>query len=281
MARRAAQRIEEHQTEGENLQDTQALDEAGQQEQSTRTGQVGEDELALARSVAKRMGWTPREEWKRDPDKWVDADQFLEQTPQEMESLKERNRRTAQAAADAIEDAQRRARVDAEAAVRAAAEARDPEAAAQAAKQLAKASGPPPQTMAWIGRNPWFNDDPDAQTLAVAEINRLAQSGASIDEQLDGAEAKIKRRFPEYFGQAERREERTEVRLSETRQAPAVQSASRGGTTRTKEKGFADIPPGDRALYAKHFSKRFEQMMKPEDAQKKYAASYWANKGEE
>ncbi len=277
---RPARKVEDPHIEGEEAENTQPLDEASQEGQSLRTGQVDEAELAVARSVAKRMGWTSKEDWKRDPAKWVDAPDFLERTPQELDSLKERNRRTAQAAAAAVEDAQRRAREEAEARVRAAAEAQDPEAAAAAARELAKASGPPPQTTAWIGRNSWFNEDPDAQALAVAEINRLAQTGASIEDQLEGAEAKIRKRFPEHFGQAERQEPKTESRLSESRHVPpAVQGGTRGADTRAKERGFADIPPGDRALYAKHFARRFEETMKPEDAQKKYAASYWANKG--
>jgi hypothetical protein len=73
------------------------------------------------------MGWTPKEDWKRDPAKWVDAPAFLEQTPRELEALKERNRRTAQAAADAIEDQRRQARSRRKPQIRAAAEAQDPD----------------------------------------------------------------------------------------------------------------------------------------------------------
>ncbi len=248
-----------------------------------RTGVV-EGELELARSVAKRMGWTPKEDWKRDPTKWRDAPEFLENTPKELDALKERNRRTAQAAEAAIEDAQRRARQEAEAAVRAAAEAQDPDAAEAAARQLAKASGPPPAVAAWIARNEWFNTDPTARVLAASVTERLSQEGRSISEQLEGAEAEVKRRFPEHFGQAEPQEERREVPLRESRHVanpPAVQGGARGGEIRAKEKGFADIPAGDRALYTRHFAKRFEQTLgTPEAAQKKYAASYWANKGD-
>src|SRR5690348_13392619 len=111
MARRAAQRVEE--TPEDEVQ-TQGLDEQAQQGQS-RTGQITEGELELARTLAKRMGWTPKEDWRRDPDKWQDAPDFLERTTSEVETLKERNRaleeskkRTAQAAADAIEEANRR-----------------------------------------------------------------------------------------------------------------------------------------------------------------------------
>src|SRR5258706_3104612 len=162
--------------EADTLSRKPPLDENQEQEQSYRTGQVSEGELDLARSVAKRMGWTPKEDWKRDPTKWVDAPDFLEQTPRELESLKERNRRTAQAASDAIEETQRRARAEAEDRVRL---AETPEERVAAARDFAAASGPHPETLAWMGRNAWFNDDPDARNMAATEINRSAQAGLS------------------------------------------------------------------------------------------------------
>lgn len=283
MPRPARKPADEPQIEGEDDANTQPLDEASPQEQSLRTGQVSQGDDDFVAALARRAGHLPKEEWKRDPNKWVDAKTYLERLPDELDSLKERNRRTAQAAADAIEDQRRQARIDAQAEIRAAAEAQDPERAETAAKRLAQVSGPPPQTVTWMGRNAWFNEDPDAQLLAVNEINRIAASGGSIEDQLEAAEAKVRRRFPEHFGQAERPEPEGEVKLSERRvsQPPAVQGGQRGGEIRTKEKGFADIPPGDRALYAKHFSRRFESSgLKPDEAQAKYARSYWANRGE-
>lgn len=279
---RPARKVEDPIIEGQDDADIQALDEASQEGQ-TRSGQVSEADDDFISALAKRAGHTSKEEWKRDPTKWVDARTYLERLPEEVKTLQERNRRTAQAAADAIEDSRRQARIEAQAEVRAAAEANDPDRAEVAAQRLAKVSGPPPQTVAWMGRNSWFNDDPDAQAMAVNEINRAAQAGASIEDQLSAAEAKIKKRFPEYFGQAERIEEPKEATLRETRHAatpPVVNQGTRGADVRTREKGFADIPAGDRALYQRHFAKRFESTMKPEDAQKRYAASYWANKGD-
>jgi hypothetical protein len=292
MARRAAQRA----------QDETLVDEHEDEGQSSRTGVITEDEhaLELSRSVAKRMGWTPREDWKRDPAKWVDAPDFLEQTPRELESLKERLKRTGQAAEAAMAEAQRQAQADAEARVRAAVEAKDPDEALRASRDLARTSGPPPQTVAWMGRNPWFQTDQDAQVLAVAEINRRAAMGASIEDQLEAAEQKVRLRFPEHFDPPSsfglRRDEsaegggQREVRLSE-RAAPVVQSGSRGGNATPKVKGFADIHAGDRALYQKHFAARFENSIRAKDkkltaeqvqeqARGLYAATYWREKEE-
>lgn len=263
-----------------DVEDTsgQAIDDAADAGQSLRSGPV-EDGQAFIEGVAKRAGWTPKEEWKRDPDKWVDAAGYLEKTPEQVSSLKERLARTAQAAADAIEDQRRQARIEAQAEIRAAAEAKDPEAAAAAAEKLAKVSGPPPQTVAWLSRNPWFDEDADAQVLAIAEVNRVAAQGGTIEDQLKAAEAKVRKRFPEHFGEV--KPDREEVSLRESNvKPPAVQSGTRGGNSTPKVKGFNDIPAGDRALYQKHFARRYEQTMKAEDAQKKYANAYWANKGE-
>lgn len=243
-----------------------------------RTGPVGEDDFLI--SLARKAKWVPKEEWKRDPDKWTDHRTYLERLPAELETLQERNRRTAQAAADAIEDERRRARAEAQTEIRAAAEAKDPERAEKAAERLAEASGPHPQTVAWMGRNTWFTEDPDARMLAAAEIQRVGATGASVEDQLAAGEAKARKLFPHYFGQAEEREEpKKEVRLSERTPPPALQGGTRGTGSHTKEKGFGEIPAGDRALYDKHFRRKYETYLKPDEAQAKYAKAYWANKG--
>lgn len=266
----------------EEQTDNEALDNGTQVVSEYRSGSV-EGELELARSVARRMGWTPQEEWKRDPARWVDAPEFLEKTPTELDTLKERLRRNSQAAADALEDERRKARIDAQNEIRAAAEAGDADRAARAAQQLEKASGPPPQTVAWIGRNAWFNEDEDARLMATTEVNRLAAQGASIEDQLAAAEAKVKKRFPEHFGQAETRREPEEVRTPDVRReapiAPKVQGGTRSTDSRPRARTFADIPPGDRALFDKHFRRRFEGQLGSKDAaETKYAASYWREK---
>ena len=264
------------------------LDVSEETGQISRTGLVSPSDIdvSVAESLAKRMGWRPKDEWTRDPAKWRDAVAYLGEVPNEINALKERNaalkernQRTAQAADAVIEQERARARQEAQEAIRAAAEAQDPDAAARAAERLASVSGPPPQTVAWLGRNGWFNSDMDAQALATAAINRAAQAGKSIDEQLEAGEEAVKRRFPEHFG-GSNAADRGEVRLSEAKAAPHVQSGARAAPVASREKGFGDIPSGDRAIYTRVFAKRYEGMgLKPAEAQAKYAASYWANKG--
>lgn len=283
------------------------LDNAGQEEQALRTGQVAQGDDELIPRIARRFGWRPKEELDRVPNNWLDAKDYLERTPDQLtperfeelraqkRALEERLRRSAQAAADAIEDSRRQARIEAQAEIRAAAEAQDPERAELAAKRLAEIpSGPPPQTVAWIGKNPWFETDPLARDFATSIVNARAKAGASIDDQLDAAESEVRKRFPEHFP-AEKRQERTEerpseggrsteVRLSESRRvqaAPAVAEGARGGGGAPKEKGFNDIPAGDRALYQQKLARKFEGRGKtPEEAKAIYAKAYWRELGE-
>jgi hypothetical protein len=132
-----------------------------------------------------------------------------------------------------------------------------------------------------MGRNAWFNEDPDAQLLAVNEMNVSPGPAPPSRTSWPRRRLKVRKRFPEHFGQAEVRPE-PEVQPEPRRAPPAVQGGTRTSEARTREKGFADIPPGDRALYQKHFARRFEESTgSKEAAEKKYAASYWRNKGDQ
>jgi hypothetical protein len=280
MARRSAAAVAE--TPADEAAD-KALDNTPETVSEYRTGSVSEGETEYGQAVAKRLGWTPKEEWTRDPSKWRDWDTYLDDTPKELDTLKERLRRTSQAAADAIEDERRRARIEAQSEIRAAAEAGDPDRAARAAQQLERTAGPPPQTVAWMSRNEWFNHDEDARMIATAEVNRLAQQGASIEDQLAAAEAKVKKIFPQHFGATAERKE-PEAKPDARRAAP-IPPQQHGGTRSaaapSRSKSFADIPAGDRAQFDKHFRKGFEQRLGSKDAaEQRYAATYWREKSE-
>src|SRR5690606_35489735 len=42
---------------------------------------------------AKSMGWVPQDEWKGDPDKWTDAQEYVERGEQVLPILRANNRR--------------------------------------------------------------------------------------------------------------------------------------------------------------------------------------------
>jgi hypothetical protein len=236
-----------------------------------RTGQVSEGELELARSVAKRMGWTPKEEWKRDPAKWVDAPDFLENTPRELEQAKDKLKRSAQANEAAIEEVRRQERLQALEEIRT--NAGDPEKVNAAVERVKAAEGPPPQVQAWVRDNPWFNEDPEAADYATSVSNRLAREGRPVAEQLEAARVAVMKRFPEYSGQA-RAAEPTETRLSEARRPP-VQAGSRGPSSAPKERGWGDLPSTARAAAAAFVKQYQRRGLTEADAQKRYADSYW------
>lgn len=291
----------------QTVEPTPPLDAQDQDGQSSRTGLVGEADIEVSRRVARQLGWKPKEEWERAPTNWKDAPEFLEETPRKFEELQARNRaaedrvkRTVQATADALEESRRQARIEAQAEVRAAAEAQDPERVIKAAEQLATVSGPPPQTVAWLGRNQWFNSDPDAQAFATAVVNRSARAGATIDEQLENAERETRKRFPEHFETARPEEPATdtrydperdkpradpnaEVRLSESRRiaaAPQVAQGSRSGSGAPKERGYNDISGADRGLFEQKLLRKYMgRGMTEQEAKTKYAASYWREQG--
>ena len=248
----------------------QLLDE--HPEADTLSGAIPEGELAIARSVAKRMGWTPQEEWTRDPAKWQDAPDFLENTPKVIADLKERSERTARAASAAIEDERRR---KVEAATKVIEQSEDPAERRQAAADLQQHAGPPPQTVAWMARNPWFQTDPAAQQTAIRAIQRGVAIGLSIEDQLAAGEEAARRDYPHYFNAG------TEQRLSDVRRqapiAPQVHQGSRaqnGGAP--KEKGFGDIPKADRDAFNGHLLKAFmANGQTKEQAEGRYARSYW------
>jgi hypothetical protein len=254
---------------------------------------------------AKKLGWTTKEEWDaagRDPDMHREVDDFLDSSPQYFQHLRKkvrdqenRMKRSNQAAAAALEDERRRGREEAEREAREAATAGDPERAAAAVKKAVEA-GPPPETVAWINRNGWFNEDPIAQAAAVAEVNRMAARGATNIEQLEAAEALVKKRFPEYF-EDESYEElpefitkkseppKREVKMSESKvvaqAANSTTSARVKDSRQSKEKTFKDIPAQDQAQYKKFFERKFMgRGMTAEQAQDRYARTYFGNQGE-
>jgi len=244
------------------------------------TSGLSEAELEVSRKVARKLGWIDKEEWsqKRDAAKWADADKFLENTPTEIANLKDRLKRMGQVNDTVLEEARIRGRNEAEALLKQAKENGDIDLAVKATKQLEQNSGPDARTVAWIGRNTWFNTDVAARAVAEDACNKAAHAGLSVEEQLEHAETAVRNRFPALFGEAKR--ETGEKRLSEVRTPPAVQSATRSNVSTSRKKdGWTDIPAADRQAMAKQaaqMANRFK--LEPKEVQDRLAKSYWANK---
>ena len=256
------------------------LDEAEQVD--NLSGQIGEAEDPFLAELAKSLGYKEAEEWTkdhgperpRDPAARLTVREFLADAPRHLAALKEQGERAAQAAAAAIEDERRRIRDEATRTIR---DSDDREERVTAAERLANNAGPPPETQAWLARNPWFQTDPDAQALVRSTVDRMAAQGATIGAQLEEAEKKVRQRFPEYFATG------TEQRLSDVRRQalnpPQVQQGSRAATNGApKEKGWSEIPRSDRDTFNSHLLRHFmSNDQTQEQAQARYARSYWAS----
>ena len=276
-------------------------------ENANRQEEQGDPVDAWKQEYARKLGWTSKDEWEqsgRDPEMWRDHNMFLDTSPGYFERLRKKNReyktrmeREAAAAAATIDEERRRAREEAIREAREAATAGDADRAAAAAERAATA-GPPPETQAWMAKNPWFNSDPDARALAASAVERAAAAGKSITEQLEIASNSVKKRFPEYFEeddldelpefitrQTTRKPEETpqrEVKMSQSAKVASAAAGTQSARVRTpnsnKEKGFNDLPSETKASYEKYFAKKFAGRYKSADeAREAYAKRYFSN----
>lgn len=257
---------------------TEPLDNTGGSVQASDVGEADDPFVP----IAKKAGWVELKDWTRDPKDHVEARTYVEGLPEALREKDERLRRTSQVAEAAAEEARQAGIREATERLKEAHRGGDEEAVVRAARDLAGPPQPLPQTVAWMGRNPWFKTDtnltgdPEATALAVAVIQTAERRGATVDEALEAGETATRRRFPELFGG---RVEKPALTLASVREPPRMAEGSRGITQRAKvEKGWADIPSADRRVYEKAFVKRMvRDGLKLEEAQERLARRYFAS----
>lgn len=193
---------------------------------------------------ASRMGWAPRHKFRGDPDRWVDADEFIERGEQMLPLALERNKvldRTVQtlqrqideqgnSIAKLVETSRRAEQVGYKRAMRelvakreAAVEAGDKEGFRAAEAEIRDLgpepeAPPPPQqrqqqpavdpaVTAWVGRNRWFDSDPIARNAAIAALDVVQRQypNDTMEEHLAEVEAQMREAFPRHFPAARRR----------------------------------------------------------------------------
>lgn len=256
---------------------------------------AGEADESPIRRVAKQLGWKTREESDLDPERFEDEEAFLSRTTAEVAALKEHNRnlherlrRQGQVAAELADQAALRAREELAAEIRRKAEAGDTQGVTEATQRLIQAT-PDGRVEAWVTKNPWFRTDPKAEMVARASAEEAKRMGASIEAQLEAAEAEVRKRFPEHFGQDDhiRTNGNGEVRLSD-RRAPVVEGGTRAAAPlRSRTKTWNDIPGQDRHQMSASspnrpsqlamFTRKFGDENKAKIAM---AQSYWREQGE-
>lgn len=217
---------------------------------------------------ARDMGWRPKEEFKGDESRWVDAETFVKRGEEILPILKANSRKDKEALDAAKAEiaemkatfaefrqyhskteqrAMEKAKKELEREMAEAVEAGDHKAVREIAADMAAlsqnvqtdADGNPYQTpdhaktlSQWKGENPWFQSDPVMTAAASAIADELEASGVKGADQLAEVAKRMRAEFPHKF-------------QNERRSAPA---AVEGSTTPRKAgKSAADLPPEARA----------------------------------
>lgn len=218
---------------------------------------------------ALTMGWTPKEQFKGDPEKWVDAETFVKRGEEFLPFLKANNKRLerelekagAQIAkldkavkssveymSKAEQRGYERAKREAEAELDRAAQAGDVEGVKAATKELVdleRDQGKPKNDNGWTpdfaeavddfkAANPWYGTD-RAMTAFAHEIEReLVGQNVPDKQRLTKIAEAVKAEFPHKFTNPRRE------------QAASVEGASLG--QRRASKGYADLPADARQM---------------------------------
>jgi len=192
--------------------------------------------------IAQKMGWSPREQWRGDPDKWKPADQFVEHTAEinttlanklkSVDARLENISRTNQAMTERLL-AEQREKLMAERQ-----EAFDVGDAAkfnQLDQQLqtlpTAAAQPAPEVQAFTEKHAaWFNKDQEATTWAFNRAEELSKKGFGPARQVAIVERELAQYFPEYAPQEK----------PKAKAVALTQPGNRAATSRGKS--FNDLP---------------------------------------
>lgn len=176
-----------------------------------------------AEDSARAKGWRPKEEYVGDGD-WVDAEEFLRRKPffdkmsQQRQEIK-RLQRTVESMAThyhksvaaAVDKAVKNLKVERREAIELGdadrVDAIDAEIAYQQQQMAAQpANTVAPEIVDWVAENPWFNNDSDMRSFAVAfNENYLKANPNDIAASLDKTLSAVKKAFPEKFEQPVRK----------------------------------------------------------------------------
>lgn len=168
--------------------------------------------------VAASIGWTPKEEYQGDPDKWKPADQFIRDgrkaernMKRQLDEMRDTMSSVARTTGAIVQEriAQREAELSQQYA--AAVEKGDPDAAWKASNQLRDLRdstvpgrpAPQAETVEWAQKNKWLETDLVARNRALQVAQVYADNGYGAERQLAEAEAVIRREFPHHFRQGD------------------------------------------------------------------------------
>lgn len=194
--------------------------------------------------LATEMGWTPKDQFKGDPEAWKDARTYIRhgkdiQTnlSRELRAVKDTVENISRTSAAVAQHSLERQKQELTAKFNHAVEEGDNQAAFNISSQINKLDTvnippPPPPSAAtdFAAKNQWFNSDPMATRLALETAQTYADMGKPAHEQLAAAEREVRRQYPDLFPKP-----RTQPAVT----APTTRAATRSNTA----KGFHDMPP--------------------------------------
>lgn len=231
--------------EGEDGDDTVVLEN----EEAERPEAVDEQpsEPPSIEALAAKMGWSPKDQWRGDPDKWRPADDFivttvdvnrglvskLDNVERQLETM---SRTSAKLTERAVQQERERLLKERQEAF----EVSDSEAFNSAnqklnelEQQVPQNDGPTPEGRAFMERNAgWFGKDQEATGWFYNRCNELMKQGIGPARQIQIAEREGKQMFPELFGEP--------AEQPKPKAAPLNKPGARGAST--VKKGFATLP---------------------------------------
>jgi len=172
--------------------------------------EVQEEVQGPVEALAAKAGWTPKDQWHGDPDKWRPADEFLivgkermGSVSKELKTVREQMDHMARTSAALLEQQVAEKRAEFEARFDTAVEEGDREAARQARTQidnLAVPQAPVPEGRNFAEKHSkWFGVDQEATAFAANRCDHYAKMGLSHARQLQAVENEMKPLFPDLF----------------------------------------------------------------------------------
>jgi hypothetical protein len=200
-------------------------------DETTPEGDLPAEEVQEIEKKARRLGWVPKDEFRGDETRWIDADKFVERGETEIPLMRndisrlhkqidemqgtfkefsEYHRQTEKRAYD-------RARADIEAEMKAAVSEGDLEKYDKANKELNDLKPPPEQTNTqpvdplftqWHATNQWYNKDVWMTADADKVSNVLANSRSDLQgiDLYNEVTKEIVKKYPESFSNPRRNE---------------------------------------------------------------------------
>lgn len=228
--------------------------------------------------LATEMGWTTKDKWRGDPDKWRPAADFLKRTVDvnrslstEVKTIKATVETMARTSAKLTERAVSEAIEKAHAEKVEAIEMGDVAAVDRADKKIAELAADAPQVTAepapvrdFKQRNDWYGKDQSATNWAFTRAGQLGAQGITDPaEQLEIVEREAKGLFPRLFP----------ADAPKPKPAPLSKPGARGSAPQAK--GYSSLPEPVKQA-ALDYEKRSKGSITRED----YARTYYEEQGQ-